>query len=97
MSRLTGIATTCDIDRDPEQNTRNHQAMIDRVNALIGEDGWPGVKVEAFYTAAGLSVLQVEPGASPLTLDYLRRLKEAGQPNPTETPPAVAGEQGRLV
>lgn len=96
MNIIQRIAYGCDIARDPEQNRINHQRMVDTLNAIIAGDGWSGVKVAAFHTVDGSSFVEIEPGISALTLDYLRGLKEAGREIKAE-PPAAIGEQGRLV
>lgn len=89
VPRLLSIATTCDIAQDPAQNTRNHQDMLDKLNAAISADGWPGVSITEFSTGGGFASLQIEPGEAELTLELLRafkeerrqaRLKAAGQP-----------------
>ena len=93
MTQYTAFATNCEISRDPDENTRRHQAMIDEVNELVGGDGWRGVKVVQLFTLAGHTVLQVEPGRSPLTLDYLRKMKSAANTNAPEQPaPAINGD-----
>ncbi|WP_421440682.1 hypothetical protein [Agrobacterium tumefaciens] len=93
MSQYTAFATNCEISRDPDENTRRHQAMIDEVNELVGADGWRGVKVTHFATFSGHTVLQVEPGISPLTLDYLRKMKTAANTNtPEQSAPASNGD-----
>ncbi len=101
MSRIARIATGCAIvDGDPERTAANLQGMLDDINALIGEDGWGGVKVTGFRfdRARGSADIEVEPGPSPLTLDYLRRLMDGRRATPSETMPAkTPGEQGRLL
>ena len=94
--RIERIAYGCDIARDPEQNRANHQDLVDTLNTMIAEDGWPGVKVVAFHSVKGSSFVEIEPGVAALTLDYLRGLREAGKE--IKVQPAMAmGEQGRLV
>lgn len=89
------IVYGCDIARDPAENRRNHQAMVDTLNGLVADDGWPGVKVEAFYTQNSSAFIEIVPGVSALTLDYLRGLKERGELRP---PVVMEPEgQGRLL
>lgn len=77
MSRLLSISTSCDVSRDHAENTRNHQEMLDKLNAAIAEDGWPGVSILDFYLCRGaFAVIQIVPGNQVLTLEYLRRFKE---------------------
>lgn len=100
MTRYLAIGYGCDISRDPAENTRNHQRMVDELNAAIREDGWAGVKVTALSTSKGFTSIQIEPGVSELTLDYLRRLREAGRlPDapPPEANPLPPEEQQRLL
>lgn len=101
MSRYLAIGYGCDISRDPAQNTLNHQRMVDELNAVIAEDGWPGVKVTALETRRGFTSIQIEPGVSKLTLDYLRKLREAGRlpdaPPPEPNPLPPEGQQKLLL
>jgi hypothetical protein len=97
MSRYRGIAWGCAIATDPDENRINHQRMIDEINEAVAADGWEGVKVVSFFNHCGRATVQVEPGVAPLTLDYLRRIKEAGNSNQPVSPPARPGEQGRLI
>jgi hypothetical protein len=85
VSRLLAIATTCDISRDHAQNTRNHQEMLDKLNAEISADGWAGVSIFDFYIRNGCAVIQIEPGEEALTLEYLRRFKEERRTASTHT------------
>ncbi|MGI2031962.1 hypothetical protein ACRQ1B_06170 [Rhizobium panacihumi] len=97
MSALTSISYGCDIARDPAQNRINHQAMVDELNRLSIDDGWEGVKVTRFETVGSSDYVTIEPGISPLTLDYLRRMKEAGNSNKPVSTPGKSGQQGSLI
>lgn len=97
MSRIAAIAYSCEIDRDPVRNRANHQAMVDRLNSIIGEDGWPGVEVASLYTHKGDTVIEIEPGEAALTLDLLRGVKAAGGRRRPRAEPVFDGEQGRLI
>ena len=72
MSKYTAIAYNCDRSMNLEQNAVNLQGMIDKINAEVAADGWRGVRVAYFYPYQDSICLQVEPGVSALTLDYLR-------------------------
>lgn len=98
MTRHAAIYTGCWIARDPAENTASHQAMVDALNAEAAADGWRGAKVIHFTSDGRLTTVGIEPGPSPLTLDYLRRLKEAGQETPAEPlRPVQVAEQGGLL
>lgn len=98
MNRYLAIHYSCEVSRDAAQNTANHQAMVDRLNAVGAEDGWSGAKVIFFSTDEHQTLVGIEPGPSPLTLDYLRRMKEAGKDTPTEPPrPVPVAIEGRLL
>lgn len=97
MSSFAAIAYSCEIDRDPVQNRANHQAMIDKLNGLIGDDGWSGVDVVSLYTHQGGTFVEIEPGDAVLTLDLLRSVKEAGGRRRPREVPILDGDQGRLV
>jgi len=98
MSRHLAIYSSCEISRDPAQNTANHQALVDEINALIAADGWEGAKVVAFSSDGRFTSVGVEPGPAPLTLDYLRRMKEAAKDETIEPArPVLVAEQGRLL
>lgn len=72
MSQYTALAYNCDRSMKPDQNAANLQGMIDRINQEVTADGWRGVRVVLFYPFQNSICLQVEPGVSALTLDYLR-------------------------
>lgn len=97
MSRIACLAYSCDIDRDPAQNRANHQAMVDRLNGLIRDDGWSGVDVVSLYTHQSGTFIEIEPGDAALTLDLLRGVKQAGGRRRPREEPAFDGDQGRLV
>lgn len=98
MTRHLAIYSSCEISRDPARNTANHQAMLDELNELMAADGWEGAKIVDFRTVAGFSAVGIEPGLSPLTLEYLRRMKDAGKETQAEPPrPVLVAEQGRLL
>jgi hypothetical protein len=98
VTRFLAIYDSCEISRDPDQNTANHQALVDSLNAMTAADGWDGVKVVSIVAHCGRTNVGIEPGRSPLTLEYLRRMKEAGKDTPTETvQPVLVAEQGRLL
>lgn len=98
MSRHAAIYTGSEISADPDTNAANLQAAIDALNAESAADGWTGVKVVEFSNDGRFACIGIEPGPSALTLDYLRRLKEAGKDTPTEPPrPVLVAEQGRLL
>jgi hypothetical protein len=48
------------------------------------------VKVVQLFTLAGHTVLQVEPGRSRLTLEYLRKMKAAANTNSPEQPASAS-------
>jgi len=98
MNRYLVIYSGCEISRDPAQNTANHQAMVDELNALITADGWEGAKVVAFSSNGRFTSVGIEPGPAPLTLEYLRRMKEAAKEERSEPArPVLVAEQGRLL
>ncbi|CDZ67655.1 Hypothetical protein NGAL_HAMBI2605_59360 [Neorhizobium galegae bv. orientalis] len=79
MSRNRAHCYGCLISKDPAENTRAHQKMIDELNAEIDADGWPGVIVTLLRSRNGRTDIQIEPGENRLTLDYLRQLRAAGR------------------
>lgn len=74
-SRYSLIAWGCEISRDPTENTKNHEAMIARLNDAIAADGWAGVTVSRLETVAGATLITIEPGPDALTMDLLRRVR----------------------
>lgn len=97
MSRIAAIAYSCEIDRDPVRNRANHQAMVDRLNSIIGDDGWAGVEVASLYTHKGDTFVEIEPGDATLTLELLRGVKASGGRRRPRVEPEFDGEQGRLI
>jgi len=97
MSRIACIAYSCAIDRDPVQNRANHQAMVDRLNGLIRDDGWPGVDVVSLYTHHNDTFIEIEPGDAVLSLEHLRGVKAAGGRRRPREEPVFDGDQGILV
>lgn len=95
MTALLSVSYGCDISRDPAENTRRHQDMVDTLNARISEDGWPGVKVTRLQSLQGSTFVTIEPGVSALTIDYLRALRKV-EPAPmpvSEPEPDREGQQ----
>lgn len=89
MSRYALVSTSCAISRDPAENTASHGRMVAEIAAFIAADGWAGVTITHLATAAGATVITVEPGPEALTLDLLRRVKQEMRLRPrhaAETP-----------
>jgi len=97
MSRIAAIAYSCEVDRDPVRNTANHQGMVDTLNALIADDGWPGVDVVSLFTSKAGTIIEIAPGAATLSLELLRGIKAGGGRRPAREEPVFDGDQGRLV
>ena len=98
MNRYIAIYSSCEVARDQAQNTINHQALVDEINALIAADGWEGAKIVAFSSDGRFTGVGVEPGPAPLTLEYLRRMKEAAKEEAIQpVRPVLVAEQGRLL
>lgn len=98
MTRAAAIYSSCEICDDADANAAVLQALVDVLQAESLADGWSGVKVVEFSNDGRFACVGIEPGPSPLTLDYLRRLKEAGKD--TETKPAapvLVAAEGRLL
>lgn len=98
MTRAAALYSSCEICDDADANAAQLQALVDLLQAESVADGWPGVKVVEFSNDGRFACVGIEPGPSPLTLDYLRRLKEAGKETETKpAPPVLVAEDGRLL
>lgn len=75
MSRYLAIAYSCEIAADPVENTVRHEEMIADLRREMFADRWTGCKVTRFQTHRGRAYVEIEPGVSPLTLDYLRSFR----------------------
>lgn len=98
MTRAAALYSSCEICADADANAAQLQALVDVLQSESVADGWSGVKVVEFSNDGRFACVGIEPGPSPLTLDYLRRLKEAGKE--TEAKPAapvLVAQEGRLL
>lgn len=97
MTRHAAIYSSCEISGDADENAMHLQGLVDALNAAGAADGWTGSKVVEFSTDGRFACVGVEPGPSLLTLDYLRRLKEAGKETQAQPAPTLVAEEGRLL